>query len=34
MMSYPYPLPVESCATCHAEGKTYGIDKVHSGAAH
>ncbi|PKG78466.1 cytochrome C [Shewanella sp. Actino-trap-3] len=25
---------IESCATCHAEGKTYGIDKVHSGAAH
>jgi len=24
---------IESCATCHAEGKTYGIDKVHSGAA-
>ncbi|WP_417344775.1 OmcA/MtrC family decaheme c-type cytochrome [Ferrimonas sp.] len=22
-------LPVESCATCHAEGKTFGIDMVH-----
>ncbi|MDD8058880.1 MULTISPECIES: OmcA/MtrC family decaheme c-type cytochrome [Shewanella] len=22
-------VPVESCATCHAEGKTYGIDSVH-----
>jgi OmcA/MtrC family decaheme c-type cytochrome len=27
-------VPIESCATCHAEGKTYGLDKVHSGAAH
>ncbi|WP_394129456.1 OmcA/MtrC family decaheme c-type cytochrome [Shewanella maritima] len=27
-------LPVESCATCHAEGKTYGIDVVHGGGAH
>lgn len=27
-------LPIESCATCHAEGKTYGIDKVHAGGAH
>ncbi|MCT8987444.1 OmcA/MtrC family decaheme c-type cytochrome [Shewanella phaeophyticola] len=27
-------LPVESCATCHAEGKTYGIDTVHSSVAH
>jgi OmcA/MtrC family decaheme c-type cytochrome len=26
-------VPIESCATCHAEGKTYGIDKVHSAAA-
>jgi OmcA/MtrC family decaheme c-type cytochrome len=25
---------IESCATCHAEGKTYGIDKVHASAAH
>ncbi|WP_252007969.1 OmcA/MtrC family decaheme c-type cytochrome [Ferrimonas sp. SCSIO 43195] len=22
-------LPVESCSTCHGEGKTFGIDKVH-----
>ncbi|MCL1106184.1 OmcA/MtrC family decaheme c-type cytochrome [Shewanella algicola] len=22
-------VPVESCATCHAEGKTYGLDSVH-----
>jgi OmcA/MtrC family decaheme c-type cytochrome len=28
------PLSVESCATCHAEGKTYGIDKMHMGGAH
>ncbi|WP_144213340.1 OmcA/MtrC family decaheme c-type cytochrome [Shewanella donghaensis] len=27
-------LPVESCSTCHAEGKTYGIDVMHSGASH
>jgi OmcA/MtrC family decaheme c-type cytochrome len=26
-------VPIESCATCHAEGKAYGIDKVHAGAA-
>ena len=22
-------LPVESCAVCHAEGRTYGVDRVH-----
>ncbi len=27
-------VPVESCSTCHAEGKTYGVDVMHSGAAH
>ncbi|USD39651.1 OmcA/MtrC family decaheme c-type cytochrome [Ferrimonas sp. SCSIO 43195] len=27
-------LPVESCGTCHAEGKTYGIDVMHAGGAH
>ena len=27
-------LPVESCSTCHAEGKTYGVDVMHSGASH
>ncbi|TKB48686.1 OmcA/MtrC family decaheme c-type cytochrome [Ferrimonas sediminicola] len=25
---------IESCGVCHAEGKTYGIDTVHSGPAH
>lgn len=25
---------IESCGVCHAEGKTYGIDSVHSGPAH
>lgn len=27
-------VPVESCSTCHAEGKTYGIDKMHAGGTH
>ncbi|WP_285164629.1 OmcA/MtrC family decaheme c-type cytochrome [Shewanella goraebulensis] len=27
-------LPVESCSTCHAEGKTYGVDVMHSGTSH
>ncbi len=28
------PLPVESCSTCHGEGKEFGIDKMHMGGAH
>ncbi|RTR34841.1 OmcA/MtrC family decaheme c-type cytochrome [Shewanella atlantica] len=27
-------LPVESCSTCHGEGKQYGIDVMHAGGAH
>ncbi|QIZ78873.1 OmcA/MtrC family decaheme c-type cytochrome [Ferrimonas lipolytica] len=27
-------LPVESCAVCHAEGKTYGVDIMHAGGSH
>ncbi|WP_153913585.1 OmcA/MtrC family decaheme c-type cytochrome [Shewanella sp. TC10] len=27
-------VPVESCSTCHAEGKTYGVDTMHSGTGH
>ena len=27
-------LPIESCSTCHAEGKTYGVDVMHMGGAH
>ncbi|QSX34536.1 OmcA/MtrC family decaheme c-type cytochrome [Shewanella avicenniae] len=27
-------LPIESCSTCHAEGKTYGVDKVHMTLKH
>ncbi|KFZ36986.1 hypothetical protein HR45_13150 [Shewanella mangrovi] len=27
-------LPIESCSTCHAEGKTYGVDKVHMSVKH
>lgn len=27
-------LPVESCSTCHGEGKQYGIDIMHAGGAH
>ncbi|WP_137226122.1 OmcA/MtrC family decaheme c-type cytochrome [Shewanella sp. MEBiC00475] len=27
-------VPIESCATCHADGKTYGLDVVHGTSAH
>lgn len=30
LVTDPSSLSIESCAVCHAEGKTYGIDKVHA----